>query len=253
MISSFRLEALENRQLLSVAAPVAAEFQPLHHPAVAALAAQPKLVANTYFLGSPTLSGMPGKLALKIKTVPGTAVTATLYSTNWGGFTVAVAGTINSAGAISLTGQSSTCRVTAFKGTLSSTSKVITGSVTIVQMGLALKGTMTQTRTLTAPVLTTPRYPSVLGNYRGTRRESGQPTVAITASITKQTGALFWGGTTVTGFQSAPGVFYLQSVDPDGYSIVSGIVHSNGSLSGTYTHYNKDGSKGTGTLLLYKV
>ena len=255
MIPSFRLEALENRQLLSVATPVFCEVQPLAQPAVTATVAQPKLAANSFFLGSPTLKnalgGISGKLALKIKTVSGTAVTATLYSTNWGGFNVAVAGTINSAGAISLTGKNANTNVASFKGTLNSTSKVISGSCTIVQMGVTLTGTITETRTLTAPVLTTPTYPSLVGKYTVTCSNGNKDTMPIT----KQTGGLFWGSAdgVITGFQSAPGVFRMHLVQSFGYTNITGIRHSDGSLSGSSMWYDTDGSKGTLTFVAHKV
>jgi hypothetical protein len=253
MIPSCRMETLESRQLLSVAAPVMAEAQPLDQPVVTLMATQPKLVANSDFLGSPTLGGISGKLALKIKTVSGTAVTATLYSTDYGGFTVAVTGTISSAGAISLAGKSSTCQVTAFKGSLNSTSKSISGSCAIIQMGVALKGTITETRTATAPVLKTLTYPSLLGKYRGTLSGGGNPIF----SITKQTGGLFWGktndGNIITGFQSAPGVFHFHWVSSDSYTNVTGTRHSDGSLSGSAIKYGNDGSKKTQTFVVNKV
>jgi hypothetical protein len=255
MNPEFRVEPLENRQMLSVAAPVVAEVQSLVQPAITVKVAQPKLVANTYFLGSPTLGGISGRLVLKITTVSGTAVTAVLYSTNWGGFTVGVAGTINSAGAILLTGMSSTCQVTAFKGTLDSTNKVISGSCTIVQMGLALKGTITETRTSTAPILTTPTYPSLLGTYNGTSSDGIHPTL----SITKQAGGLLWGkavsgdAVVVTGFQSAPGVSRLHAVESDGYTNITGTRRSDGSLNGTANWYGNDGGKKTSTFVMTKV
>jgi len=256
MTPSCRLEALESRQLMSVAAPVLVEAQPLPQPALTAMATHPKLVANTYFLGSPTLGGISGKLALKIKTISGTAVTATLYSTDWGGFTIAVTGAINSAGAISLTGKNSTTRVTAFKGTLSSTSKVISGSCTIVQMGITLKGTISETRSSTAPVLKTYKYPSLLGKYSGTLSDGNHPTL----SITKQTGGLFWGTTSggsapsaLTGFQSSPGVFQIIGVESSGYTIITGTRRSNGSLSASAIWYGNDGSKEAQTGVFKKV
>jgi hypothetical protein len=253
MIPSFSLESLENRQLLSVAAPAVAEARPVFQPAVTVRVAQPRLVASSYFLGSPTLGGISGKLALKIKTVSGTAVTATLYSTDFGGFNVAVTGTITSAGAISLTGKSATCTVTSFKGTLSSTSKVISGSCTVVQNGVTLTGKITETRSATAPVLTTPTYPSLLGKYSGVLNDGSH----VTINITKQSGGLFWGnsnnGGVTTGFQSAPGVFRMHDVDKSGYTNITGSKQSGGSLSCSFKNYGTDGSTSAGTFVLNKV
>jgi hypothetical protein len=135
---SFHLEAMDNHQMLSVDEPVVADVRPLIQPAITAKAVQPRLVANACFLGSTTLEGISGELALKIKMVSFTAATATLYSTNWDDFSVAVTCTINSAGAMFLTGKTSACTVTSFKGTIDSASKTITGSYTIVQTGLNL-------------------------------------------------------------------------------------------------------------------
>ena len=257
MVSSWRLEALENRQLLSVALPMAAEVQPLNQPALTAMVAQPKLVANSYFLGSPKLGGISGKLALKIKTVSGTAVTATLYSGSWGGFSVAVTGTITSAGVLTLSGKSSTCKVTGFTGTLSSTSKVISGTCTIVQMGWALTGTITASRVSTAPVLTAPAVPSTVGTYAGTGSDAGK----ISISITKQTGCLFWGKSfenkgsvfTLTGIEYAPNKFTFHIAESGGYTNVSGSVLSDGSWSGSWAWRGTDGSTQGGTFTTHKA
>ena len=257
MNPSFSLETLENRQLLSVAAPVLAEVQPLVQPAVMVKVVQPKLTANSYYLGSPTLSGISGKLALKIKTAYGTAVTATLYSTDFGGFNVDVTGTVSTAGALSLTGKSSTCRVSSFKANLGSGNKVITGSCTIVQMGFTIKGAITETRTTTPPVLKTVTYPSLLGKYTGVASNGNRPTI----TITKQTGGLFWGTaigsakvvSVITGFQSSPGVFRMHGVASDGYSNTSGTVLSDGALNCSVAWHDNDGSKGTQTFVAHKV
>ena len=72
MTPSFSLETLENRQLLSVAAPVLTEVQPLNQPALTVKVAQPKLgsgeIAGERILTTKTVSSIAAKF-LKSKKV----------------------------------------------------------------------------------------------------------------------------------------------------------------------------------------
>ena len=252
-MSPLFIEQLEQRTFLS--ATVGAESAPVMTAqavtAAATATAKLRLYVQTY-TGSATINGIVGTLNLKITSISGSAVKATLSSTQWGGFSVALTGTVKSAtGAVSLTGKNANTNVKAFKCTIASNNKTLTGTIKGTQMGLSASGSFKINRVSIPPVVATVKWPSLVHKYKGSASNGN----TVTMSITKQSQGCFWGTSnqgTVTGFVMTNGEFYMMITNSNGYTTVHGTRNSKGVLSGGWQFTGRGGNE-SGTFKLSPV
>ncbi len=240
-------EMLESRQMLSVSVASLAAAPPAGSAIVMApMVATSALKVGTYE-GSATLDGLTGKFALKVSSVAGTAVTGILSSAAWGGFKVTVTGTFSSTRTLTLTGASGTCRLKSFSGKLASDNKTVTGTLSITQMGVALKASVKVVRVVTASVLKAP----VVLNLSGTHfRGSVSDGTRNGFRITRQTGGLFWGtfdsGDKMTGFIAAGNKVRLVASKPSGHSTAKAQATST-TMVGSWSWFGTNGDRESGT------
>jgi hypothetical protein len=244
-MSSAFIETLEHRTFLSASVGNA---QPLLSAAPSpALTVAAKVTLKLYvktYTGTASINGISGTVNLKVTSVSSGAVKATLSSTQWGGISLPLTGTVNSAGAVTLAGKNARTNIKQLKGTIASNNINLTGTVKAVQMGLSATGTFSIKRVSTPPAVPSVKWPNLLHSYKGKTNQGD----TITVKFTTQVQGCVTGTASIgkcTGFILTNGKFYLIVTESDGYTIVQGTRNSKGVLSGTWTWYGDEINSGT--------
>jgi hypothetical protein len=258
-MSSFFMDSLEPRMFLSVGVDIeASDGTESDLNLVATLNTTTKAsgtLKKGWYKGSGTLKDESGSLYLQVQSIASGKITGKLQSAEWGAFSVSVSGSF-AGGVVSLTGKNSDTNIKSFKGTLSGSK--LSGTSTIVQMGVTVKGKFAISYTSSAPGLTNVKEPSVLGSYDLSVDGKNQGVMYIT----KQVDGKFWGKvekekekktTKITGVILASGHFGLYAKESEGYTIGFGTRDpSTGTISGDAEWHDNSGDTETQTFKLTK-
>ena len=250
-------EMLESRQLLSATLPESASLLAFSEaPSLAVTAKAQTRVANVVgaYVASVTFEQKAGRFTLKITSQKSGKLAGLLYSSDFGGFQVNVTGSIATNNKITLSGRNSTFTLKKFSAQASTDGKSLSGSCSIVQMGISVTGTFTAKKS--AKAVAGPakaKAPNLVGKYSGTSTGGDTPE-SITVTFTKQDGGHIWGraqnGESLTGVVLPNGEFRLIEPSSDGHSDIFGKRQSDGSLTGEWkwTGKNRDTDHGTFSL-----
>jgi len=249
MIRAF-IESLETRQFLSVSLPHVSAPQDAPEMVMAAspVAAATKVIqAVGNYSCTAKFDGEPGLMILKITSQKSIAVSGSLYSMDWGGFNIAITGTIDAQGTLTLKGSNKTFKLKRFTVQVASNAASLTGSCSIVQMGISATAKVKLGKLSKAPPRATPaKAPSLLGSYNGTAySNTGDHPNSVSLAFTKQDGGHIWGkddqGEAITGVVLKDGRFRLITRESDGYTIITGKLQKKGVLTGDWAWFGQDG------------
>lgn len=255
------IESLEDRRLLSVdlpldGGPVDTEVVALVAPRVTAAAQVVKATGN--YSCKATFGDLTGTMYLQIASQQGSTVQGSLYSMDWGGFNIRVTGTIDGKGTLVIKGSDKTFKLKKLSVQVASGAKTLTGTCSVVQMGLSDSAKVNFGKLSKAPPkATVAKAPSLVGPYRGTAKsdDSSKPD-NIALSFTKQQGGKIWGkdedGNPITGIVLKDGQFRLIVQGDDNHTIVWGKLQKNGTLRGGY-EWSGTGESESGTFTLYRT
>ncbi|MGE5611679.1 MAG: hypothetical protein ACM359_20695 [Bacillota bacterium] len=235
-------ESLESRQFLSISLPYASPLgsdYPTLTSTVQAAPTSPVISAVGNYSSSATFADEPGTIALKITSQKGTAVSGLLYSADWGGFNVTVSGTVDTKGRLTLKGSDKTFILKKFTAQIATNATTLTGSCSVVQMGIAATSKIQFNKLRKAPPVTPVVAPSLVGSYRGKAYNQDGNTSSISITVTRQDGGHIWAknadGSSMTGVVLKDGRFRLVSNATDGHIEVTGQVQKKGVLRGDWT------------------
>jgi hypothetical protein len=245
------VEALEERRHLSITlSDPTTEF--LQHSAGIEVNALAIRVGS--YQGRISIFGESGMVLLKVTSISGGRISGTLSSAAWGGFRVAVSGTLSTSRKMQVSGSSTTCRIKSFAATLGTDGKTLYSSLSLSQMQVAGSGTGKVVRTASPVAMPAPTVAKLVGRYRVNISDGNRTTL----TISKQTGGLLWGsesgGSSARGFIAAGNKMRMRLTAGDGYTLIRGTFNSSGtSGSGVWSWYGKDGDRESGTWTMTKL
>lgn len=255
------MEDLEQRQLLSVSVPSGsmpsadgdlAEMATMQAAKVAAKVAN--VLGN--YSSKVSFGEEPGQMVLQITSQKGSKVAGRLYSSEWGGFEVAVAGTVDVKGKLVLSGRNATLTLKKLTLQVGPKGATLQGSCSLVQMRILVSSTIHFGKLRKAPPKPAPaKAPAIVGSYRGYAYDEDGSKSGKTMTITKQDGGRIWGnadGSPLTGVVLKDGRFRVIVREEDGYTDVTGKVARNGSMEGDWEYKGNDGT-GSGTFEFRRI
>jgi len=243
------MEDLEQRQLLSVSVPSGSMLGADGYPAEMATMQPAKVAAKVAsvlgnYLSKASFGDQPGQMVLQITSQKGSKVAGRLYSSDWGGFDVAVAGTVDAKGKLVLSGRNATLTLKKLTLQVGPKNATLQGSCSLVQMRIPVSLTIQFGKLRKAPPKPAPaKAPSIVGSYHGYSYDEDGSKSGKTMTITKQDGGRIWGnvdGSPLTGVVLKNGIFRMIVREEEGYADVTGDVARNGSMEGHWEYTGKD-------------
>lgn len=234
-------------------APAAA----LHAPASATKAATRSIlnVRGKYRGTLRCSTGETGTIYVAITSQKGTALTGRVYSSDLGGFDVKFTAAINASRRMVVKGKNSDFQVRDSKNTVSADGRTITGSWSVLQMGIAFTGDVTLTKTTKLPPARPGKAPKITGTYEGYTLSGGYRD-DLSVKISRQSGGHVWasftspdGSAHMTGIILSNGRFRWAGRFGSGQVQIAGAVKPGGRLEGVWL-VKESGGQDSGTFVV---